>query len=104
MLDATNAYAYFVQDEAGLAGLPGDAIEAAREAAQKDAKEGWKFTLHFPSYFPVLQYADNRTARGALPRLCDARVGTRPQYGDGKAEWDNTAIVADALKLRREER
>ena len=48
------------------AGLPGDAIEAAREAAQKDAKEGWKFTLHFPSYFPVLQYADNRALRETL--------------------------------------
>jgi hypothetical protein len=26
-----------------------------------------------------------------------------PQYGGGKAEWDNTAIIADELKLRREE-
>ncbi|AOJ38467.1 oligopeptidase A [Burkholderia lata] len=104
VLDATNGYAYFVQDEADLAGLPGDAIEAAREAAQKDAKEGWKFTLHFPSYFPVLQYADNRALRETLYRAYATRASELgPQYGDGKAEWDNTAIVADALKLRREE-
>ncbi|MBY4867526.1 M3 family peptidase [Burkholderia sp. Bp9017] len=104
VLDATNAYAYFAQDEAELAGLPGDAIEAAREAAQKEGKEGWKFTLHFPSYFPVLQYAENRAMRETLYRAYATRASELgPQYGGGKAEWDNTAIVADELKLRREE-
>ncbi|KVC62555.1 oligopeptidase A [Burkholderia ubonensis] len=104
VLDATNAYAYVAQDEAELAGLPGDAIEAAREAAQKDGKDGWKFTLHFPSYFPVLQYADNRTLRETLYRAYATRASELgPQYGGGNAEWDNTAIVADELKLRREE-
>ncbi|KWE63762.1 oligopeptidase A [Burkholderia ubonensis] len=104
VLDATNAYAYVAQDEAELAGLPGDAIEAAREAAQKDGKDGWKFTLHFPSYFPVLQYADNRALRETLYRAYATRASELgPQYGGGNAEWDNTAIVADELKLRREE-
>ncbi|KVW24225.1 oligopeptidase A [Burkholderia ubonensis] len=104
VLDATNAYAYVAQDEAELVGLPGDAIEAAREAAQKDGKDGWKFTLHFPSYFPVLQYADNRALRETLYRAYATRASELgPQYGGGNAEWDNTAIVADELKLRREE-
>ncbi|KVN86256.1 oligopeptidase A [Burkholderia ubonensis] len=104
VLDATNAYAYVAQDEAELAGLPGDAIEAACEAAQKDGKDGWKFTLHFPSYFPVLQYADNRALRETLYRAYATRASELgPQYGGGNAEWDNTAIVADELKLRREE-
>ncbi|KVM77378.1 oligopeptidase A [Burkholderia ubonensis] len=104
VLDATNAYAYVAQDEAELAGLPGDAIEAAREAAQKDGKDGWKFTLHFPSYFPVLQYADNRALRETLYRAYATRASELgPQYGGGNAEWDNTSIVADELKLRREE-
>ncbi|KVH75057.1 oligopeptidase A [Burkholderia ubonensis] len=104
VLDATNAYAYVAQDEAELAGLPGDAIEAAREAAQKDGKDGWKFTLHFPSYFPVLQYADNRALRETLYRAYATRASELgPQYGGGNVEWDNTAIVADELKLRREE-
>ena len=53
LLDATNAFAEFVTDEADLAGLPPDVIEAAREAAEKDGKPGWKFTLHMPSYWPV---------------------------------------------------
>ncbi|OYW25795.1 MAG: oligopeptidase A, partial [Methyloversatilis sp. 12-65-5] len=60
LLDATNAFAEYVTDEALLAGLPDDSIEAAREAAQRDERDGWKFTLHMPSYLPVMQYADNR--------------------------------------------
>ncbi|MFP3187312.1 MAG: oligopeptidase A, partial [Paraburkholderia sp.] len=52
VLDATNAYAYIVEDKAQLAGLPEDVIEAAQEAAERDGKSGFKFTLHFPSYFP----------------------------------------------------
>ncbi|RQR53996.1 oligopeptidase A [Burkholderia sp. Bp9126] len=104
VLDATNAYAYIAHDAAELAGLPDDAIEAAREAAQKDGRDGWKFTLHFPSYFPVLQYAENRALRETLYRAYVTRASELgPQYGGGKAEWDNTAIVADELKLRREE-
>jgi oligopeptidase A len=104
VLDATNGYAYFAQSEAELAGLPDDAIAAAREAAQKEDKAGWKFTLHFPSYFPVLQYADNRAMREALYRAYVTRASELgPQYGGGQADWDNTAIVSEQLALRREE-
>ncbi|MEI6736940.1 MAG: oligopeptidase A, partial [Pseudomonadota bacterium] len=56
VLDATNAFAHFVTDAKQLA-LPDDAIEAAREAAVKNEKGGWKFTLQAPSYMPVMQYA-----------------------------------------------
>ncbi|CAN7306205.1 M3 family metallopeptidase [Trinickia sp. LjRoot230] len=104
VLDATNAYAYIVKTEAELAGLPADVVEAAHQAAQRAGIEGWKFTLHFPSYFPVMQYATHRPMREAMYRAYVTRaseLGTR--YGDGKAEWDNTALVAELLKLRREE-
>ena len=68
LLDATNTFAEIVTDEAELAGLPADVIQAAREAAEKDGKAGWKFTLHMPSYWPVLQFADSRRLRAALYR------------------------------------
>ncbi|ACR29562.1 M3 family metallopeptidase [Burkholderia glumae] len=104
VLDATNGYAYYAQTEDELRGLPDDAIAAAREAAQREDKAGWKFTLHFPSYFPVLQYAENRAMRETLYRAYVTRASELgPQYGGGKAEWDNTKIVADTLALRREE-
>ena len=106
VLDATNAYAYFVEagNEAQLAGLPDDVIEAAKEAAEREGKTGCKFTLHFPSYFPVMQYSENRPMREAMYRAYVTRASELgPQYGNGKPEWDNTAVLADQLKLRAEE-
>ena len=104
VLDATNAYAYFVDDRTQLSGLPEDAVEAAHHAAAKDGKPGWKFTLHFPSYFPVMQYADHRPMREAMYRAYVTRASELGvEYGSGKPEWDNTANMAEQLKLRAEE-
>jgi oligopeptidase A len=104
VLDATNGYAYYATKEADLAGLPEDVIAAAREAAERENKEGWKFTLHFPSYFPVLQYSENRAMRETMYRAYVTRASELgPVYGGGKTEWDNTEIIADQLKLRAEE-
>ncbi|CAH2896792.1 MAG: Oligopeptidase A (EC [uncultured Paraburkholderia sp.] len=106
VLDATNAYAYFVEagNETELAGLPEDVIEAAKEAAEREGKSGYKFTLHFPSYFPVMQYSENRPMREAMYRAYVTRASELgPQYGNGKPEWDNTAVLAEQLKLRAEE-
>jgi len=99
ILDATNDYALFVADEADLAGLPDDIKQAARAAAEGDGKPGWKFTLHFPSYFPVLQYADKRTLRETIYRA----NATKASDLGGKPEWDNTRNMAEILKLRDEE-
>ncbi len=104
VLDATNAYAFYAKDESELAGLPEDVIAAAREAAERENKEGHKFTLHFPSYFPVLQYSENRAMRETMYRAYVTRASELgPVYGGGKPEWDNTAIVDEQLKLRAEE-
>lgn len=97
LLDATNAWSHFISDEAGLAGLPDDAREAAREAAQADGKDGWKFTLHAPSYLPVLQYADDRALR---ERMYHAYVTRAAEFGDAKL--DNTPLIAEIVALRRE--
>ena len=97
LLDATNAFALIVENESELAGIPDDALEAAREAAQKDEKPGWKFTLHMPSFFPLMQYADRRDLREQLYR---AHVTRASEFGDAKL--DNTALIADILSLRQE--
>ena len=101
VLDATNAFAHFVTDEKGLAGLPDDVRAAAREAADKaaaaDKKTGWKFTLHAPSYLPVMQYADDRAFRELMYRASATRASEF-----GKAEFDNTPLIAAIVKLRRE--
>jgi oligopeptidase A len=99
VLDATNDYKLYVENEAELAGLPDDVKQAARAAAEKDAKPGYKFTLHFPSYFPVLQYADNRALRETIYR---ANVTKASELGTNP-EWDNTQNIVEILKLRDEE-
>lgn len=98
LLDATNAFAEWVSDEAELAGLPADVRQVAREAAEKEGKAGWKFTLHMPSYLPVMQYADSRRLRAALYRAYATRAAEF-----GPAELDNTPLIQRILELRREE-
>jgi len=99
VLDATNDYGLFVETEAELSGLPDDAKQAARAAAEADDKPGYKFTLHFPSYFPLLQYADNRALRETIYRA----NATKASDLAGKPEWDNTQNIVDILQLRDEE-
>jgi oligopeptidase A len=99
VLDATNAYALFIEDETELAGLPADAKQAAHHAAEKEGRSGFKFTLHYPSYFPILQYADKRSLRETIYR---ANATKASELGE-KPEWDNTQNIVEILKLRDEE-
>ncbi len=105
VLDATNAYSKIVTDEAQLEGLPEDAREAAREAAIRDGVEGWKFTLQFPSYFPVMQYAHDRPLREELYRAYTTRAskGAVAPAGDRALALDNEPVIDELLALRAEE-
>ena len=95
LLDATNAYAYYARlDE--LNGMPDDVLAAMREAAQADDKDGYKISLHYPSYFPVMQYADDRALR---ERVYRANVTRASDLGDEKL--DNTAIMQRLLAIRQ---
>jgi oligopeptidase A len=96
VLDATNAFSIVVA-EGRTKGIPADVLQAAKEAAKKDGKEGWKFTLHAPSYMPVMQYADDRALRETLYRESATRAS---EFGN--PEWDNTALIARIVALRRE--
>ena len=99
VLDATNDFALIVDNASELAGLPEDVIAAAKAAADKDNKPGYKFTLHFPSYFPVLQYADNRALREQIYRA----NATKASELGAKADWDNSGNIREILALRKEE-
>ncbi|HEX6003780.1 MAG TPA: M3 family metallopeptidase [Burkholderiales bacterium] len=97
LLDATNAFAHYAVDERELAGIPADVCAAARSAAQADQHAGWKFTLHAPSYLPVMQYADDRRLRETMYR---AYVTRAAEFG--KPEWNNTPLMAEIVALRQE--
>jgi oligopeptidase A len=98
IMDNTNDFTHLVENIAELTGLPEDAIEAAAEAAKAEGKTGYQFSLHFPSYLPVLQYADNRALRETLYRAYATRASEA-----SKPEWDNTGLIKDILKLKQEE-
>ena len=102
VLDATNQFAHYVEAEADLAGLPDDVIQAARASAERDGKPGWKFTMHYPSYSPVLQYADKRSLREAIYRANATRASELGDAAQG-TQFDNTANIIEILKLRDEE-
>ena len=97
VLDATNAFSLIIEDRSRLSGLPDDALEAARQAATESGTPGWKFTLHMPSYLPVMQYADDRSLREQMYRAYATRASEF-----GAPDWDNSAIITEILKLRRE--
>ncbi len=99
VLDATNDYELLITDAARLAGLPEDVQQAAQASAEKAGKSGYRFTLHFPSYFPILQYANDRALRETIYRA----NATKASELGAKPEWDNTQNIIEILKLRDEE-
>ena len=104
VLDATDGFVHLITDEAELAGLPEDAIAAAADTAKQKNLEGWAFTLHFPSYYPVMQYSENRALRQLMYQAYVTRASElAPQFTNGKLEWDNTENMLAQLRLRDEE-
>ncbi|MBC7995472.1 MAG: M3 family metallopeptidase [Rhizobacter sp.] len=97
VMDATDSFALYASEEQ-LAGVPADAKQAARAAAEADGKPGYKLTLHFPSYFPVIQYGENRALREKLYTAYATRASDL-----GKPEHDNSAAMRELLQLRHEE-
>ena len=103
VLDATNDYKLMVADEADLAGVPDDVRQAARAEAESVGKQGFLFTLHFPSYFPVLQFADKRALRESMYRASATKASDMGSLFSELEKWDNSVNISTLLKLRDEE-
>ncbi|MDX1252892.1 MAG: oligopeptidase A [Gammaproteobacteria bacterium] len=99
LLDATNAWKKAVEDETLLSGLPDSAKAMARQTAEREGQAGWLFTLEFPSYFPVITYADNRELRR---EMYEAYVTRASDSGPHAGRWDNTPVMENILRLRHE--
>ena len=104
VLDATDGFVHLVTDKSDLAGLPDDAIAAAADTAQQKGLQGWAFTLHFPSYYPVMQYSENRELRRLMYQAYVTRSSElAPQFAKGNLDWDNAQNMLEQLRLRDEE-
>ena len=63
LLKENKAFQLHITNEAQLDGLPETAIEAAKQNALEQDKEGWIFTLDYPSYSPFMTYSTQRSLR-----------------------------------------
>jgi len=99
LLDATNAWSKLLDDEAALKGLPASAIALARQTAEQREQSGYLLTLDFPSYYPVMTYADDAALRRELYEAYNTRASDQ---GPLAGQWDNTAVMEQILALRHE--
>jgi oligopeptidase A len=99
LMDATHAWKKHITDETSLAGLPESTKEMAAQFAKRDELEGWLFTLDFPSYMPVMSYADDR---GFREEMYTAFATKASDQGPNAGQWDNTEVMKDILKLRHQ--
>jgi len=99
VLDSTDHWALYINEEKQLEGIPADVIEAARQAAQEDERSGWKLSLRMPCYLPVMQYAHNRDLRQKMYQA----YGTIASEQSAESKWDNSAAIEKLLSLRIQE-
>lgn len=97
VLDATDSYSRSATiDE--LAGVPEDSLALYKAMAEQEQQEGFKITLHMPSYLPIMQYCSNRQLR---EELYEAYV-TRASELSNAAKFDNGGLIGKILALRLE--
>ncbi len=95
VLEETNSFEMHLTGKDDLEGLPAGVIEMADMEAKKRQKEGWIFTLHFPSYVPFMQYSERRDLRELMFRTYSTRA-----YRNN--EFDNRNNVKKIVTLRLE--
>ena len=95
LLKENKAFQLHITDENDLDGLPESAREAAALNAKEQEKEGWVFTLDFPSYNPFMTYSTRRELR----RRMYMEKNTVACHGNGE---DNREICKRLINLRRE--
>ncbi|MCM5664224.1 M3 family metallopeptidase [Galbibacter mesophilus] len=95
VLAETNAFELHVTNEEDLKGLPESAIEAAADEAKSRDKDGWVFTLNYPSYIPFMTYAENRELRKKM----SLAFGSKAFQGN---ENDNREHVKQIVRLRQQ--
>jgi len=104
ILDATNAWCKQINDVSELAGMPESALGLAKQNAQQREMDGWALTLEFPSFYPVMTYADNADLRAELYRAYNTRASDQADMTQSaKPEWDNSKTMEQILKLRHEQ-
>lgn len=95
VLAATNAYYKHIQDKNELKGIPESILSQYAEEAKERGVEGYVITLQYPSYIPLMTYAENRALRAEL-----ALANGKKSFDHG--EYDNQNLIKEIIHLRQQ--
>ncbi|MDO4728134.1 MAG: M3 family metallopeptidase [Bacteroidota bacterium] len=95
VLAATNAYYKHIQDKNELKGIPESILSQYVEEAKERGLEGYVVTLQYPSYIPMMTYAENRDLRAEL-----ALANGKKSFDNG--EYDNQNLIKEIIILRHQ--
>ncbi len=95
VLAETNAFILHITDKTQLLGLPESIIDASAFEAKERNLDGWVFSLQLPSFYPFMQYADNRQLREQMYKAYVSRCNHNNEH-------DNKKIVEDIVNKRLE--
>ena len=95
LLKENKAYELHIINEQQLDGLPETARAAAAQTAKERGKDGWMFTLDFPSFSPFMTYSTQRELRKQM-YMARNTVCTHAN------EYNNLGICKRLVNLRRE--
>ena len=99
ILDSTMAWHKDLDSAEDLIGLPDSAIAAAKQAAENNGVKGYRLTLEYPSYLPVMLHAENRELREEVYTAFCTRASNQ---GPHNKEHDNSELMPEILSLRHD--
>jgi oligopeptidase A len=97
LLDSTAEWSKCISNKSELKGVPAYVIASAEKAAQEKNLAGYLITLDYPSYFPILTYADNRSLRESIYKANITRASELSNLA-----LDNSEVMFNILNLRHE--
>ncbi len=95
VLAETNNYFKHISDEKELAGIPEAILEQYLEEAKERNLDGFVVTLQYPSFLPLMTYAENRELRKEL-----ALANGKKSFQNN--EFDNQNLIKEIISLKQE--
>jgi len=95
VLAETNNYFKHITNEKELVGIPEAILEQYREEAKERNLDGFVVTLQYPSFLPLMSYAENRELRKEL-----ALANGKKSFQNN--EFDNQNLIKEIISLKQE--
>ncbi|MGO2132797.1 MAG: oligopeptidase A [Halomonas sp.] len=99
LMDATQHWHLDLASDSRLAGLPDSALATLAANAEAKGLAGYRITLDFPSFLPVVTHADDRELRR---EVYTAFITRASDVGPDAGRFDNAPMMEEILALRAE--